>query len=677
MRREIEDHILCEDEEERIEFDSNLNAPDDYGYGENECDEEEFEKNDQIFNFDLNDVNDTDTYLFKVAASIYGQPDLTIKHATEIMKLLKDISELTRKSCLRKIENCEDLNEAKFLLEHDEILDFDDYLTEYMYTKKLINCDLYREPIRCTVSNEQVEVHPGELKTVRHQFMMMDIEFQIRKFLEIDKVLDCILDYQKKLSELEPGIYANFINGSYWKTIVEKYPEKILIPVFFYNDDFTIDNQIGPHSGSHALSPFYYLFPTLPPHMYSKLEFIFTAQITKAIDMKMFGNDSPLYALVHAFSKLEKNGLILFSGTPAEKKVFIIGSKVLGDNLGLHVSLGQRKSFNIQRPCITCEITLSDLHYTTVENSELIRTVQKYEQHFVDNTYFEFGIEKRCVLNNLPSFHVSMNLITDFMHDVSLGTNKFCMHFAINYFKKNCPNFSLDKLNERIEYFDYGYKERGNKPTPIKKSHLKQDSTLQMNANEFSFFLRYFPLLAYGMIPFEDPVYKFILQSIDMVELMYSSKFTEADIRRLEELISTNRTTFVALNGPNLKPKDHNLLHYGRSIRDNGPCKYFSTIRPEAKHRIIRSYTNNTNNRINISYSVSKKDAFSFASFLLNSPTDVTNKVTDLIVDQKMSLPTDLKNHILSHGMATEQFTTGKNYFYIFFNISNQMFYIY
>lgn len=455
--------------------------------------------------------------------------------------------------------------EAKKLLSSDDMIDFKDVLTEYRFKKKLMKLDLYREPSRFDVSNEAVEVNPGEFQAIQHQGVLMDIEFQIRKFLEIEGVLNTILEYQEQLSQLDQHTYENFINGSYWKSIVQKYPGKVLVPIFFYNDDFQIDNQKGPHSGVHALSPFYYIFPTLPPHLSSKLNFIFSVIVVQAEDMKMFGNDSPLYVLLNIFKKIENDGIILFKDTPSEKRIHIVACKVLGDNLGLHTICGYRRTFTINRPCITCEIQLDDLRYTIIENANILRTSDKYEAYFEDGNFFEYGVEKRCILNELPSFHVTRNNIFDLMHDVKLGVVKFRLQEALRYFIRSFPEFNLHALNQRIQSFDYGRKERGNKPPRILEAHIK--NKLQMNANESWFFIRHFPLLVINLIPYDDPVYQFLLETIDIVELIYKSKFSEEDVHTLQNMISRNLDKFCDLFGTYLKPKDHNLTHYGSAIR--------------------------------------------------------------------------------------------------------------
>lgn len=598
-----------------------------------------------------------ENYIFKVAASLYGSTTFTIKDAVEILKLLKDFSNITTKFCIERISCCKTVDEAVQVLSFNSIFDFEDISTEEKFKKKLIEKDLFREPQRFTMGNEALQRHQGKFECLPHQGIIFEISFQIRKFLELENMLESIIEHQESMKQLGPGMYANFVNGSFWQGVQERYCSRVNIPIFLYNDDFQVDRF---HQATHSLSPFYYLFPTLPPHIYSKLRFIFTALIAKSSDVKMFGNDSMLYALVNVFYKLETDGIELFKGTPSQRKIHIITSKIIGDNLSLHASCGFRQAFTIRRPCITCEITLDDLRNTVDLNPELKRTVQKYDNYFIENTYFEFGVEKPCIFNNLPSFHVSNNDIVDITHDINLGVIPFVMKFALNYFISTYPDFTLKALNERIQSFDYGRKEKGNKPSRILDSHLKNG--LQMNANETLFFLRYFPLLSMNMVPPSDPVLQFIINTIEIVDLLYKSALTDEEINILEDMIKENRRKYSEEFGQKLRPKDHNMLHYVSAIRANGPLKYISTIRPEGKHRLSRLYTNNTTNRINLPYSVAKKEAYSFASFILNSK-NITQKISSF---NKISvpIPNDIQEYLINTGYDPAQFCQG-NYFFL------------
>lgn len=229
----------------------------------------------------------------------------------------------------------------------------------------------------------------------------------------------------------------------------------------------------------------------------------------------------------------------------------------------------------------------------------------------------EFGVQGKCLFNVLPSFHVIFNKIMDLMHDLQLGVIKFILFCALNYFILTYEDFDLITFNTRLKNFDYGSKERTNKPSPIADSHLKYG--LHMNANETLFTLRYFPLLVKNMIPYDDLVYQFILDSIDIVNLCFAPQFDITSLAQLRQRISSNRRHYLFLFDQHLRPKDHHMLHYDISIVENGPLKYTSAIRPESKHQVIRAYTNNSRNRRNICYSISKKLGYGFASFLINN----------------------------------------------------------
>lgn len=63
-------------------------------------------EDDHILNFEVNDVNGIEDYIFKVAASLYGATNLNIKHAMEIMNMMKEFSTMTIKFCKDSISTC-------------------------------------------------------------------------------------------------------------------------------------------------------------------------------------------------------------------------------------------------------------------------------------------------------------------------------------------------------------------------------------------------------------------------------------------------------------------------------------------------------------------------------------------------------------------------------------------
>lgn len=139
---------------------------------------------------------------------------------------------------------------------------FESINTDYLLHKGLKNSDLIGEIKQVTLSNEIVAMHStGNLIYDEKQIkgLLMPLSFQFRKFFEKDNLLKHTLDYMDVIYNSKK--FTNFIQGELWKSKVQLYPGKILIPFFLYMDDFEINNPLGSHSGVHSICNVYYSFP--------------------------------------------------------------------------------------------------------------------------------------------------------------------------------------------------------------------------------------------------------------------------------------------------------------------------------------------------------------------------------------------------------------------------------
>lgn len=380
----------------------------------------------------------------------------------------------------------------------------------------------------------------------------------------------------------------------------------------------------------------------------------------KAANIKTYGNQSALLALLQIFSKLEIEGVVLFKNTPKERIVHIVMAKILGDNLGLHCICGFRRTFNHNRPCMYCEITIDELRHVIHIDDNLMRTTEKYEQYFEnEGKAYDYGVENNSVLNLFPSFHVVENKVVDLMHDVNLGYIQFFLPKAFNYFITTYRSISLEILNDRIQNFDYGSKERSNKPGIILKAHL--NTKLHLNANEAIALLRLLPLILHNLIPYPDQIYQLLLRTIEIVEKCYALEFSDATIRELVEMIAKNKRDYMTSFNTEMKPKDHHMLHYGGIIEENGPLRGLSTIRLEAKHQVIRNYTNNNKNRKLICYGVSKKMAYEFANFLFKSKkSSLLSRISDLSKARNGETNDETRQFLMDRNFELKNFFEGK-----------------
>lgn len=80
-----------------------------------------------------------------------------------------------------------------------------------------------------------------------------------------------------------------------------------------------------------------------------------------------------------------------------------------------------------------------------------------------------------------------------------------------------------------------------------------------------------------------------------------------------------------------MKFKHHVGTHYGKLTRKFGPLSQIKVIRLEGKHKTMKNYSKNTNNRIDISYSIARKVQYSTALRFLKAK-GLQDRITTLRV---------------------------------------------
>ena len=75
-------------------------------------------------------------------------------------------------------------------------------------------------------------------------------------------------------------------------------------------------------------------------------------------------------------------------------------------------------------------------------------------------------------------------------------------------------------------------------------------------------------------------------------------------------LVEEHHILYMQLTKEKLKPKHHFFLHYGRVIQFFGPLANISCMRDEARHKVLRAYTNTCMSRRNILKSLASKRIF-------------------------------------------------------------------
>lgn len=111
------------------------------------------------------------------------------------------------------------------------------------------------------------------------------------------------------------------------------------------------------------------------------------------------------------------------------------------------------------------------------------------------------GIRQECVFNKIPSFHVTENFAVDITHDIFEGVaifdfiEIFCQFIFIDKI------ITIDTLNSKIKYFDYG--KNVNKPPLINYDNLRKKK-LNMSCAEAKTLILFLGLIVGDLIPINN-----------------------------------------------------------------------------------------------------------------------------------------------------------------------------
>lgn len=400
---------------------------------------------------------------------------------------------------------------------------------------------------------------------------------------------------------------SNFVNGSVWKDIKTKFGNKTVIPFNLYFDDFEPDNPLGSHTGEQSIGAFYIGFPTMPQFLTSLLENIFPVMLIKTNYIKNFSNDKSLQQLVHVFMQLEDEGIVINN-----RKIYFVLGAVVGDNLATNSLLGFAQSFTAHYFCRICKQIIGDIEKSFEEDVKLLRNFANYNEDLKLNIFKKTGIHEDCIFNCLKSFHVTLNVAVDIMHDLFEEVLKNDLSLIILYFI-NKKYFTLEQVNSRKQLFDYGPIEVGNISLPLTLEQLKSRK-IKMSATESWTFLHFLPLMVGDLVSHDCPVWKFLLNLQTLVDTCLLSRFKESDLELLNKLVKYHNKVYVQLFGEHLKPKAHFLIHYVTVVKRLGPLKFMWCLRYEAKHKELKAYCKANYSRRDICYSLTVKVAMKLAN---------------------------------------------------------------
>lgn len=448
--------------------------------------------------------------------------------------------------------------------------------------------------------------------------------FPLMKFFTVlfnstNFIREIILYYRSLLSPTNNGSIKNYIQSSHWKKIRSKYPmsENIFyLPMYIFSDDFEPNNALGSHSGIHKICGVYVKFACLPDHMTSKLCNLFAGMLLFSEDRKQFGNRRVFTQFISSLNKLESDGIILETAIEGYKEVKILPVLILGDNLGLNTILGFSESFSSNSFCRFCKMKRAETQKSCEEDISSLRSKINYDEDIKICNAKLTGIKESSVWNSLTNFHVTENLAVDVMHDLLEGVCHYDLIFILNSFITKYNFFTLEQLNYRILIFNYGPHCK-NKP-PILNSDSFSKQKLKLSAAEMKSLSMNLSLII-GDIVSECEEWTLYLLLREILSLCCHSDILQSNSNvLLNNLINEHHYLYLNLTKTALKPKYHNMTHYGRIMNEIGPLKHISSMRFEAFHQPFKKCATSCNTRVNLIKTILTKYQLSIANLLVN-----------------------------------------------------------
>lgn len=444
---------------------------------------------------------------------------------------------------------------------------------------------------------QQTDSATGVVKQVAvpDTFQRIPLKQILAQVLNIPGMLENMLSWQQRNREALQDVF----DGEFCKTH-PLFLKEISIPLLLYNDDCETVNPLGSKTLTHKLGFLYFIIKSLPPELLSSLRSHFLLAVYKTDDAKTYGLDALLKPIVAELRSLETDGIILntpnFQGTV---KFAVV--QVLGDNLGVNAILGYSESFSGNYVCRWCKAHRDVLRVQTSEDVMLLRDIYSHEADLLIGNPTETGLKRDSVMNNLISYHVTQNVAPDIMHDILEGVGPYEVKLVLNSLVEQ-KHLTLDKLNNRITSFDYGFCDKGNKPSLISKTDLRNlDKSMHQSAAQMWCLLRLLPTMIGDLIPVGNKEWQLLLLLLQCMEFIFSPSLTVPATEFLRKIIEEHHCLFLELFPHlHLRPKHHFMLHYPTAIQKLGPLMQFWSMRFEAKHGFFKRISHITCNFRNI-----------------------------------------------------------------------------
>lgn len=506
--------------------------------------------------------------------------------------------------------------------------------SKYKREKALKNSDTYVEPIELSSGFDfkmKKDKITGEIvrMPVQSTFQYVNIIKQLEAAFSDQDFEEMYVNYNTSDDHVcKEGVYERFCCGSVYQNSEFFKSNPLALQLKLFVDDFEPCDALKSKAGKHKTTAYYLQINNIPQKCLSKVNSIYLVALCNASDSKneYTNTNNVLEVIVKDIQNIEKHGI------KTKSDQCIKGTLVCGmfDNLGGNILYGLHGSFASNNYCRICTALKKDCQRMTVENPNLIRTIEGYNKCLEilesnDKTKDSKGIKTYCCLNDLEHFHIMKNITVDFMHDIFEGL----IPFTLEKIFEHCVTekiATMEHIDGLVDCFHFGDLHKS-KPSKI---NLDKKNLGQSASQLYCLFIN-IPFILYKYQAKLNDIWAPVVDLLQIVQIITSTPIDDNDLKRLETLIHTYLDSFIELFGCDLKPKHHLLLHYIRVIRAMGPVVFFWVMRMESKHQFFKRIAQRTKNFVNLKKTMAQQHQE--AMHLAQSPY-----LEEIIVSKKMTL---------------------------------------
>ena len=514
---------------------------------------------------------------------------------------------------------------------------FDNVRSDHKMISHLLESDLLVLPQMKVLGKRWNTLNDQDTGTVSHEEISDTFQYvpilsvlrQLLKHEEVRKVID-------SSGPSDDEWMRSFYDGDCYKShrFFSVTVDGLQLLIFY--DDFGVANPLAARADLYKLGGIYWTILNLPAWLRSKLSCIFLAVLFYRNDLHTYSFDKFLEPLVADLKTLETQGVSVLvdskTGPPQLRNFKGTVAQFIGDNLGINGMFNYVEAFNATTTyCRFCEMHGADAsqHYSDVP--ALRRTEASHAAHLANQASHPgqkhtAGVRGDCILNKIPSFHVTRNYTVALVHDIFHGIAKetvclVCFHLI----EMKC--FTLEQLNSALENFDYGFEERRNKPVNnFYRTVKKKQRVLNIKVSfaESACLFRLLPQMIGGLVLGEDAVdiWEVLLLLLECCLIIFAPACTREMVDLLSQKIDGFLRKWMDLfsETDSFTPKMHFLTHYPALILKLGPLVGYSEIRYEAYHQLMKRLALTVSNFRNVPYTLAGRRQRTLACQWLEGP---------------------------------------------------------